>query len=376
MEKELVQNRAWIEIDLNNLEHNIKEIKKIISTDTKIMAVVKANAYGHGMAIIAKKLEMMGITDFAVATLEEAIILRENEIMGNILILGYTNTQNMKAIIKYDLIQTVVDEEYAKELLMLPFGSNIKVHLKINTGMNRIGIDYRNINFIKYLYKSSLNILGIYSHLCVSDSSKEDDIVFTDLQIERFNNLISELKRSNINPGKIHLQSSYGILNYNSLKFDYVRVGIIMYGVHSEDKMNTKIRLDLRPVLSVKARITSVKEILVNETVGYGRTYRSSKREKIASVAIGYADGYPRNLSGKEVLVLVRGKPAIVIGRICMDQLIIKVTGIEVKTGDVVTLIGAEKEVRAEKVAASSFTITNELLSRLGDRLKRVYKGC
>lgn len=373
MEKEMLKDRAWIEINLNNLENNINEIKKVIPISTKIMAVVKANAYGHGMISISKKLEQIGIQDFAVATLQEAITLRQNDVKGNILILGYTSMENLHYVIDYDLIQTIVDEEYAQKILNFSFKSKLKVHLKINTGMNRIGINCKNIDFIKQLYTSSnIDVLGIFSHLSVSDSNAKDDVEFTRKQILKFNNLIEKLKNDMIDVGKVHLQSSYGILNYPELTFDYVRTGIIMYGINSEKNMNTKVKLNLKPVLSLKAKITTIREINENESVSYGRKYIAVKKERIASVSIGYADGYPRNLSCKGIKVLVNNHYAEIIGRICMDQLTIKVDDIDIKEGDIVTLIGNDERISAERIADYSDTITNELLSRLGDRLNRI----
>ncbi len=375
MTNELLKNRAWVEINLNNLEHNINEIKKIISDKTKIMAVVKANAYGHGMIEVSHKLNQIGIYDFAVASLDEAITLRENNIVGNILILGYTCIENLKYVIEYDLIQTIVDEEYARKISEIKFDKKLKVHIKINTGMNRIGIHYTNINSIKEVYNyNNINVLGIFSHLCACDSNSKNNIEFTKLQIERFNNLINELKSSNINIGKVHLQSSYGILNYPYLEYDYVRPGIIMYGIHSELNSYSKIKINLKPVLSLKARVTSIKEINENETVSYARLYKALKKEKIASVSIGYADGYPRNLFNKKVKVLVNNEYAEIIGRICMDQLIINVSNIKnIKQGDIVTLIGPYKKISSEIISSKSNTITNELLSRLGKRLNYIF---
>ena len=373
MEKEMLQDRAWLEINLNNLENNINEIRKTIPSKTKIMAVVKANAYGHGIIDISKKLEQIGIQDFAVATLQEAITLRQNRIKGNILILGFTSIENLHYVIDYDLIQTIVDEEYAKKILNLSYNKKIKVHIKVNTGMNRIGINYKNINFIKELYLSNkIDVLGIFSHLSVSDSNDQEDIDFTKMQISRFNDLIKKLKTDMIDVGKTHLQSSYGILNYPELEYDYVRPGIIMYGIHSEKNMTTKVKLNIKPILSLKAKITDVKEINENDSVSYGRKYIALQREKIASVSIGYADGYPRNLSCKNVSVLINNHYAQVIGRICMDQLIIKINNLDVKQGDIVTLIGESEKISAETIANCSDTITNELLSRLGERLSRI----
>ncbi|MDY4997117.1 MAG: serine racemase VanT catalytic subunit [Bacilli bacterium] len=373
MEKEMLQDRAWLEINLNNLENNINEIRKTIPSKTKIMAVVKANAYGHGIIDISKKLEQIGIQDFAVATLQEAITLRQNRIKGNILILGFTSIENLHYVIDYDLIQTIVDEEYAEKILNLSYNKKIKVHIKVNTGMNRIGINYKNINFIKELYLSNkIDVLGIFSHLSVSDSNDQEDIDFTKMQISRFNDLIKKLKTDMIDVGKTHLQSSYGILNYPELEYDYVRPGIIMYGIHSEKNMTTKVKLNIKPVLSLKAKITDVKEINENDSVSYGRKYIALQREKIASVSIGYADGYPRNLSCKNVSVLINNHYAQIIGRICMDQLIIKINNLDVKQGDIVTLIGESEKISAETIANCSDTITNELLSRLGERLSRI----
>ncbi len=375
MKNELLMDRAWVEIDLNNLKHNIMEIKKIISPKTKIMAVVKANAYGHGMIEISHKLNNIGIFDFAVATLEEAISLRENNIKGNILILGYTSIENLKYVIEYDLIQTIVDEEYAKNIATIKLNKKLKVHIKINTGMNRIGIHYSKIDFIKQIYNyDNIDVLGIFSHLCVADSNKKSDIKFTNLQIKRFYSLIDELKSNDINVGKVHLQSSYGVLNYSELEFDYVRTGIIMYGVHSDLKSYCKKNISLLPVLSLKARVSSIKEIYKNETVSYGRKYKASNKEKIATISIGYADGYPRNLSCKNVKVLVGNEYAEIIGMICMDQLVINVSNIKnIKQGDIVTLIGADNQVTAEMIASKSGTITYELLSGLGKRLNYVF---
>lgn len=371
MKKDLKQNRAWIEINLDNLENNIKQIKNIISSQTKIMAVVKANAYGHGMIEISKKLNQIGIYDFAVATLDEGITLREAGIKGNILILGYTNFNNIDYLLKYNLIQTIVDYEYAKRINQMDLKEKLKVHIKINTGMNRIGESYKNIDRLIDIYQmQNLEILGTYSHLCVSDSLKENDKLFTNKQITNFFETVKRLQNLGYDTGKIHIQASYGILNYPELNCDYVRSGIIMYGVYSDESENTKTEINLKPVLSLKSRITSIKEITQGESVSYGRIFKADKTMKIATVGIGYADGYPRNLSGKNAKVLVNENYVNIIGRICMDQLVIDVTNLsKIEDGDIVTLIGEERQIKAEEVAQKAGTITNELLSRLGKRL-------
>lgn len=371
---DLIKDRAWIEINLNNLENNINEIKKLVSEETKIMAVVKANAYGHGSIIIAKKLLDIGITDFAVATLEEAIELRENNIKGNILILGFTNFSDLKYVIEYDLIQTIVDYNYSERIKELDLKDKLKCHIKINTGMNRIGENSDSIEKLCSIYENKrLNILGTYSHLCVADSSKLEDINFTKIQIRKFDKCIQEINKKGYRTGAIHLQSSYGTINYNELNYDYVRLGICMYGVNTETNSYQVNALNIKPVLSVKARITSIKEINADDSVSYGRTFIAKDKMKIAALAIGYADGIPRCLSNKNMLVNINGKYGKIIGRICMDQMLVDITELEnIKVGDIATLIGSAKEISAETISDKANSITNELLCRLGSRLKRI----
>lgn len=365
---------AWIEINLENLEYNIKEIQKIISKKTKIMAVVKANAYGHGLVLISKKLNEIGIFNFAVSSLKEGIELRENGILGNILILGFTDYKNLEDVIKYDLIQTIIDYDYAKRIEKLDLSQKLKVHLKINTGMNRIGENYQNIEKIKEIFAiKNIEILGLFTHLSVSDSSNLEDINFTKRQINNFFQVVNGLKSIGYSNFSSHIQSSYGILNYPELNLDYVRIGIIMYGVHSEKNIKTKVNINLKPVLTLKAKISSIHELDVNESISYGRTYITTSKIKVATVSIGYADGYPRSLSSKGI-VLVNGKRRPILGRICMDQLIIDVTNMSIQVGDIVTLIGEDQDIKAEEISYLANTISNELLSRLGNRLDRIIK--
>ena len=373
-ENNSLRDRAWIEIDLVNLVNNINEIKKIISPKAKIMAVVKANAYGHGALLIAKKLSEIGITDFAVATLEEGIYLRKNNIQGNILILGFTNFDDLEYVIKYDLIQTIIDYDYSEKIKELNLNEKLNCHIKINTGMNRLGEKYDHLYKLYKIYENEkLNILGTYSHLCVADSDIKEDIDFTNRQIELFNQTINRIKMKGYDTGKVHLQSSYGIINYTGLDYDYVRVGILMYGVNSSKESYQLTHLKLKPVLSLKARITSLKEVDKNESVSYGRTYIAREKRKIAAVSIGYADGIPRNLSNKGLKVKVKDIYCNVVGRICMDQLLIDISDItNIKTGDEVILIGENEKISASMIAMKGGTITNELLSRLSNRLPRI----
>ncbi len=370
----IIKDRAWLEINTKNLEHNIEEIKRVIPNKTKIMAIVKANAYGHGMIEIATQLNKIGINDFAVASLSEAIELRENNIKGDILILGYTHFKDIPYVIKYNLIQTVVDYEYANKINNMKLETKVRMHIKINTGMNRIGENYQNTDKIIQIYQmKNIQIEGVFTHLSVSDSNEKSDIEFTKNQINNFYNDIEKIRNAGYTLGKTHIQAGFGILNYPELQCDYVRPGIIMYGNYNLPDTVTKVKLELKPVATLKARITSVKVIQAGESISYGRTFISQKSMKIASVSVGYADGYPRSLSGKGAKVLVNGKYAEVVGRVCMDQIVIDVSDIDnIVEGDIVTLIGKEKEILAENISKKAGTIASELLSRLGTRIERI----
>ena len=240
--------------------------------------------------------------------------------------------------------------------------------------MNRIGENYQNIEKIKEIFAiKNIEILGLFTHLSVSDSQTLEDINFTKRQINNFFQVVNGLKSVGYSNFSSHIQSSYGILNYPELNLDYVRIGIIMYGVHSEKNIKTKVNINLKPVLTLKAKISSIHELDVNESISYGRTYITTSKIKVATVSIGYADGYPRSLSSKGI-VLVNGKRRPILGRICMDQLIIDVTNMSIQVGDIVTLIGEDQDIKAEEISYLANTISNELLSRLGNRLDRIIK--
>lgn len=292
------KERSWIEINTKNLEYNINKIKQIIPKTTQIMAVVKANAYGHDSIIISKKLQEIGINDFAVATLPEAITLRENNITGNILILGYTEPEELQKVIDNNIMQTIVDNNYAKSVLKANLHGKLKCHVKINTGMNRIGEFYNDFAALSEIYQNpALQIEGTFTHLCVSDSKELEDINFTKEQINRFDKAIEFIKNQGLNPGKLHTQASYGTINYTNCKYDYVRMGILMYGINASYDCYNKYNVDFKPVMAVKSKVTSIKYINPAETVSYGRTFKADNKIKIASVGIGYADGVPRALS-------------------------------------------------------------------------------
>ena len=369
-------DRAYLEIDLNNLEYNVKVLKGAMPQKCKLMAVVKAEAYGHGIYEIATHLGKIGVKAFAVATIDEGIKLRQYGVSGEILILGYTAPARAKELRKYDLTQTLIDYEYS--LLLNKQGYAVMTHIKVDTGMHRLGFDAKDIENISAVFSMKhIKVSGIYTHLCAADSVDEKDIFFTNVQIESFYNLLNQLKEKGITIPKIHIQSSYGLLNYPELKCDYVRAGVSLYGVLSSPNDRTKLQLDLRPVLSLKSRVILLREIKKGDSVGYSRSFVANRDSLIAVLPVGYADGYPRNLSCGKSYVLINGHQAPVVGKICMDQLAVDVTDIpDIKVGITATLIGKDddEEISASMIADNSESITNELLSRMGQRLKIVSK--
>lgn len=369
------KERSWIEINTKNLEYNINQIKQIIPKTTQIMAVVKANAYGHDSIIISKKLQEIGINDFAVATLSEAIKLRENNITGNILILGYTEPEELQKVIDNNIMQTIVDNDYAKSVLKANLHGKLKCHVKINTGMNRIGEFYDDFTALSEIYQNpALQIEGTFTHLCVSDSDKIEDINFTKEQINRFDKAIEFIKNQGINPGKLHTQASYGTINYTNCEYDYVRMGILMYGINASYDCYNKYNVEFKPVMAVKSKVTSIKYINPEETVSYGRTFKADNKIKIASVGIGYADGVPRALSNI-LIVKINNKKYHQIGRICMDQLMIEINDENpIAIGDEVILIdpNESKDLTLEDWAKLTNTITDEIICQFTTRLKRI----
>lgn len=368
------RSRSWIEINTSNLKHNARILQANMQPRCELMAVVKANAYGHGAVRVAKCMNEIGVKSFAVATIDEGIELRENGIQGDILILGFTHVRRADELSSYHLIQTVIDYDYALKLNQ----SNqiIQVHIKIDTGMHRLGLCVGDIDNVLRIFRlSSLRVSGIYTHLCVADSLEEDCLNYTKKQINTFYQLLQQLIKSGVNLPKVHIQSSYGLLNYPELQCDYARIGIALYGTLSEQNQ-TKLKLNLRPVLALKSRVAMIREVAAGEGVGYGRDCLMKDNSRVAVLPIGYADGLPRNLSEDRVDVLLHGQRAPLIGRICMDQLLIDVTDIpQLKPGDIATLIGSvgQEEITALEVAHNAGTITNELLSRIGARLEYLY---
>lgn len=363
--------RAWIEINAENLRHNVNILKRVMPADCELMAVVKCEAYGHGLRPIAKELKKAGVRAFAVATIEEGIKLRQYGIQGEVLILGYTDVRRAPELKQYDLIQTLIDFDYAKELNEQ--GIAVNAHIKIDTGMHRLGMPSGAVSDVAQVFAMKhLKVCGMFTHLCCPDSRQTSDIAFTRTQIDSFYQLVDALKKNGISIPKLHIQSSYGLLNYPDLSCDYVRIGIALYGILSSAKQDTVLSLDLRPVLSLKSKVVLIKSVSKGSSVGYGRAFTAERDSRIAILPIGYGDGFPRGLSETGTSVRIRDYFVPVIGRICMDQLAVDITDAEnVVVGDVATLIdGKTLEARSAPSVAERFgSISNELLCRMGARL-------
>lgn len=370
--------RSWCEVDLDILKNNIKILKKHIGNGIKMAAVIKSNAYGHGAVEIAKCAEESGVYYFAVACMEEAKQLRRAGIKTPILILSYVSEHQAEELINYDVTASVFNREIPEKLNEYAKKHNkiIKVHIKIDTGMTRLGFNSDNIsetiNDIAYINSlSNIEIEGIFTHYADADNEEGN---FTEIQYEKYKKIIDKLDEININiPIKHTCNSAAGITNkefYNSM----IRFGIILYGYYPEAYLKN-ILPGLQPFLSIKSNILQIKDVPENVTIGYGRTYKTSKKTRVGVVPIGYADGYPRALSNK-FYVLISGKKAPIIGRICMDQLMVDLTDIpEANEGDIVIILGRDNNniITADDIAKTVNTICYEILCDVGMRLPVLY---
>ena len=375
--------RTWAQISLNRIEHNYKVIREQISDRTKLCCVIKADAYGHGALEFAELYEQLGADFFAVSNLEEALQLRIGGIKLPILILGYTPASYAKELSDNNISQAILSLEYAKELSesAKTFGVCVKSHIKIDTGMSRIGImcqDTKRDNapeeVMEIFSLSNLEIEGIFTHFAVSDE-KESGAEYTLHQIECFEYIINSLKENGIDTDKIikHCSNSAAIMDYKSAHMDMVRAGIILYGLSPSSKLKGQIAL--KPAMEIKSVVAHIKDVEAGTTISYGRTFEAEKKMKIATVPIGYADGYIRNLAN-DAYMIVKGKKAKVVGRICMDQCMIDISEIEgVKVGDTVTVVGktGNTEITMDDVASWTGTINYEVVCLVGKRVPRVY---
>ena len=374
-ETALEKSRAWIELDMDNLKHNVAALRALLPPGCELMPAVKANAYGHGAVPIGKELNRLGVHAFCVATVGEGVELRRQGIQGEILVLGYTHPRQFELLSCYDLTQTAVDFEHAQELNR--FGQLLRVHIAVDTGMRRIGERCENFDRICAMFRMEhLVVTGIFTHLCAADSQRAEDRAFTARQAASFRRLLQRLERRGYHP-KAHILNSSGLLHHPEYGGAYARVGIALYGVLSGRAELESCPAELRPVLSIRARVALTKRLHPGEGAGYGLAYVADRERAIAVLTIGYADGIPRSLSCGRGKVLIHGQEAPIVGRICMDQMLVDVTDIpQVKSGDEAVVLGQSGagEITAYDLAEAAGTITNELLSCLGGRLERVIK--
>ena len=367
--------RCYAEISLEAIGHNIREVKKRLPEGVKLLGVVKANAYGHGAVPVASYLENQ-VDYFATATIEEAVELRENGISAPILILGYVSPSQYGDLVEYDITQTI--DSYAQALALEKEAARqnrkAKAHLAVDTGMTRIGFqvtEHDADEAAKIADLPHIELEGMFTHFSCAD---QEDKTYCSMQMEKYDKMTVLLAERGVTIPLRHICNSAGIMEFDDHRFEMVRSGIITYGIYPSEEVK-KERLDLIPALSWKSHVIHVKEVGPGIGVSYGATYVTEKpMTRIATVSAGYADGYPRALSNQGC-VLIHGKKAPIIGRICMDQMMVDVTDVpEVREDDEAILWGGTVSDTAETIARKTDTIPYEVLCGVSRRVPRVYR--
>jgi len=370
------EERVLALIDLNALEYNIKSIRKRTNKDTGIIGIIKADAYGHGSVETAEVILKNGADWLAVAVVDEGINLRRHAINAPVLLLGYTPHLRLDDVINYGFIQTVYSYDAAENLSQaaVKLNKTAVIHIKIDTGMGRIGYRVNEESADEILKISKLpgiEVNGMFTHFASAD---EEDKQYTNMQYEKFIKMDEMLKDRGLNIPIKHASNSAAIMDFDNMMFDMVRPGIILYGAYPSDEVK-KENLDLKPVMSIKTHVSYVKTIEKGDCVSYGRTYTAAEKRVIATIPVGYADGFIRAYA-KEGKVLIKGKYAPVVGRICMDQFMVDVTDIEgVAINDEVVLMGkqGENEITSDDIAKALNTINYEVYCTLSKRVPRQY---
>ncbi|MBU1062171.1 MAG: alanine racemase [Candidatus Omnitrophica bacterium] len=364
---------TFAEIDLGAIRYNLRKIKQIIRKDTKVMGVVKADAYGHGMREVSKAIVKEGVDYLGVASLDEAKELREGGIESKIIVLGTILPEEIEGVLRYNVIQTVSDLNIARRLSELGQARNklIKAHIKIDTGMGRIGFWHEEaVGFVKRINGlKNIVIEGIFTHF----PSAEENSSFTHRQLKDFRTLIEKLRSCNIDIPLKHISNSIALVDFEDSHMNMVRPGLIMYGLYPRGGLRSE--LGLKPALKLKTKAVYVKPIAKGRSISYGRTFITEKDTKIATIPVGYGDGYSRYLSNR-AHVLIKGKRAPIVGKVCMDMSMVDVGHIKnVRSGDDVVLIGTQgKEIiTVEELAKLTNTIPYEVVCNIGRRVPRVY---
>lgn len=369
--------RCWAEINLDAFCHNFKLIKKNVE-NTPICAVIKADAYGHGDLVVANLLASLGASWFAAAALPEAIRLRRNGITQPILLLGYTDPSQATLLARYDITQSLFSLDYARALSSTAqIEHPIQCHLKVDTGMGRLGFDMR-ANPERALQEMNqcfdlkgLTITGAFQHFAVADNSSSSDIAYTNEQYRLFCNAVNTLRLNGRKLKTCHCCNSAAQLEHPEWRMDLVRAGIILYGCRPSPDIPI---LNYQQTMTVKTRISHIKELVPGESLSYGCTFTAQKRMKIATCCIGYADGYPRVLSNQGILT-IHDRPAPVVGRVCMDQLMVDVSDIpDVHPHDEAIVFGAGAVGDSiDDIAIKANTINYEILCSMSRRMPRLY---
>ena len=374
--------RTWAEVSLDAIKHNFNEIKNKVGGRAKICCVIKADGYGHGAVELSKLYEQLGADFFAVSNIDEGIEIRKSGSKLPIVILGYTPVSEAENLAEYDISQAVFSLEYAKELSEKCVEEDCicKMHIKVDSGMSRIGFMCQEFPRDEYSIEEiceacclpNLEVEGLFTHFCVSDEDAEGR-EFTNKQYENFIHVRDSLKKRGVDISVVHCSNSGAIEDYPETCCDMVRAGIILYGLAPSSKLAD--RLDLVPAMTLKTVVAFVKEVQKGATISYGRTFTADRKMKIATVPIGYADGFIRQ-NAKDGYMMVNGKKAKIVGRICMDQTMLDVTDIEdVKTGDEVVVFGTGEngEPTADSLAENTGTINYETVCLVGKRVPRIY---
>lgn len=367
---------VWAEINLDNLAHNIKEVRKHTKKNSMVTAVVKANGYGHGSVDIANTFLKNGADRLAVAMLTEAIELRKSGIKSPILILGYTPTTQFDMVIKYDLIQTIYNYEDAKILsqVAVEMGKDAIIHIKLDTGMSRIGFlpgEKTTEEILKISNLKNIYIEGMYTHFAKAD---EKDKTHVKVQFEKYMMVVKDLEDKGLDIKIKHVSNSASIIDLPDYNLDMVRAGIMIYGFYPSNEVD-KENINLKPAMNLKARVSHIKMVSKGTGISYGQIFKTEKKSKIATLPLGYADGFTRLLTEKAE-VYVKGKRVNVVGKICMDQCMIDVTEIEdIDIGDEVVIFGYGEEgyPHADELAEKIGTINYEIVCMVGRRVPRVY---
>lgn len=367
---------AWAEIDLAAVSHNLKELRRIIRPDAKIMAVVKANAYGHGAVPVSRTVLKNGADYLGVAILSEVRQLREADINAPILILGYTPAEQVTDVIRLEAAQTVFDYAAAEAIsqVAVKLGKKARIHVKVDTGLGRLGFPADAGTAQEILRISRLpgvEVEGLFTHFSVAGSKNKD---YTYWQYARFKELVTRLTDMGLDIPLKHAANSAAVIDLPDVHLDMVRVGVSIYGLYPSDEI-LKNKVKLMPALTWKAQVVQVKTVPAQSSISYGRTFITDKETKVATIPVGYADGYSRLLSNR-ACVIIHGQRVPVIGTVCMDQFMVDVSGApDVRVGDEVILIGRQdsQQVTADELAELIGTINYEIVCMVGSRIPRIH---